>query len=299
MLEYGAQLEICSVDLEILTTQNPTASGSCPSESDTKCSPPWQHIPTPTLLPLGDLSIAPGFNDSQPRALRIAIFIATSCHSWHIEAMKFADLLESTAANPIFETGYLLAGDVDANDVRRQLVRWTNSGKIHQLRRGLYALAEPWAPTRPHPFVIANELVRGSYVSLQSALAYHGLIPEAVPVTTSVGPGSPNRWSTPWGDFEHRHLGAAYRRGYDRLEVRDDQHAFVARPEKALLDLVHLTPGGDDERYLRELRLQNLDRLDLDTLLDLAEALGKPKLRRAARRITEIAEEESERFESL
>jgi hypothetical protein len=42
------------------------------------------------------------------------------------------------------------------------------------------------------------------------------------------------------------------------------QKAFVATPEKALLDLVHLQPGGDAPDYLRELRLQNLDRLDVD-----------------------------------
>ena len=39
-----------------------------------------------------------------------------------------------------------------------------------------------------------------------------------------------------------------------------------ATPEKALLDLVHLTPGADSPAYLRELRLQNLERLDLGEL---------------------------------
>lgn len=57
--------------------------------------------------------------------------------------MKFERLL-SLRDQPIFETVILLAGDVDVNDVRRQLSRWERSGRIRQLRRGLYTLAPPY-----------------------------------------------------------------------------------------------------------------------------------------------------------
>lgn len=55
-----------------------------------------------------------------------------------------------------------------------------------QLRRGLYALAPPWRKRSPHPFLTANRLVPGSYVSGPSALAFAGAIPEYVPEVTSV-----------------------------------------------------------------------------------------------------------------
>ena len=42
-------------------------------------------------------------------------------------------------------------------------------------------------------------------------------------------------------------------------EVSPGQRASIATPEKALLDLVYLHPGGDNPAYLRELRLQNLE----------------------------------------
>ena len=42
------------------------------------------------------------------------------------------------------------------------------------------------------------------------------------------------------------------------------QQAFVATPEKALLDLVYLAPEGDTPTYLQELRLQNMAQLDPD-----------------------------------
>jgi hypothetical protein len=69
--------------------------------------------------------------------------------------------------------------------------------------------------------------------------------------------------------------------GYRQTEVVRGQHAFVALPEKALLDLVYLTPGGDRVEYLRELRLQNLASLQTDVLADFVTRMRKPKLRRA------------------
>ncbi len=85
--------------------------------------------------------------------------------------MKFGELLAIVDHEPVFETGLLLSGDREPADARRQLSRWVARGWLYRLRRGLYALAPPHAKTRPHPFLIANQLVRGSYVSLQSALA--------------------------------------------------------------------------------------------------------------------------------
>ena len=72
--------------------------------------------------------------------------------------MKFAQLLAIVADEPVFETGLLLAGSVNPSDMRRQLVRWTQAGRLHQLRRGLYALAPPYRQIAPHPFHVANRL---------------------------------------------------------------------------------------------------------------------------------------------
>lgn len=77
--------------------------------------------------------------------------------------------------------------------------------------------------------------------------------------------------------------------GYREADLGNDQSAFVARPEKALLDLVHQRPGGDRQEYLRELRL-NLEVPDLDALDDAARAHGAPKLQRAARVVRRLAE---------
>lgn len=213
--------------------------------------------------------------------------------------MEFATLLEIVGQEPVFETGLLLAGDVDPDNVRRQLSRWTATGRLFQLRRGVYALAPPFQKVTPHPFLVANRLVRASYVSLQSALAYYGLIPEAVPVTTSVTTLRPARWDTPLGVYEYRHVKTDLFFGYQRVDLGNGQQAFVATPEKALLDLVHLQPGGDAPGYLQELRLQNLDRLDLDRLWSQAGQASSPKLHRTTDRIVELARSEAEEYETL
>jgi predicted transcriptional regulator of viral defense system len=212
--------------------------------------------------------------------------------------MDFERLLEIVGEEPIFETSLLLAGNVNPGVIRLQISRWTRSGRLYQLRRGLYAIAPPYQKIKPHPFVIANQLQRASYVSAQSALAYYGLIPDVVTTVISVTAGRPERLNTPLGVFEFRHVKPALFNGY-RLTDLGRQQALVATPEKALLDLVYLQPDGDTTSYLQELRLQNLDRLNLDQLQTLSEALKKPKLCRAVEEIADLSRREAEEYEVL
>lgn len=213
--------------------------------------------------------------------------------------MEFKRLLQIVGDEPVFETGLLLTGAVNPSHVRRQLSRWARSGQIYRLRRGLYALAPPYQKVKPHPFLIANRMSRGSYVSLQSALAYYGLIPEYVPLVTSVTTARPGRWETPLGVFEFRHLKANLFFGYRQRDLGSGQTAFIAAPEKALLDLVYLTPGGDTPAFLRELRLQNLERLDLTILRQMAGRFDRPKTARAAEQVITLAHLEAEEYETV
>jgi predicted transcriptional regulator of viral defense system len=213
--------------------------------------------------------------------------------------MEFKRLLEIIGNEPLFETSLLFAGNVNPQDIRHQLSRWTASGKIYQLRRGLYTLAPPFQKVIPHPFLIANRLVPGSYISLQSALAYYGLIPENVPITTSVTTSRPGNYSTLLGQYHFRHVQTDWFRAYKQVDLGNNQKAFVAIPEKALLDLIYLEAGSDSIAYLSELRLQAMDQLDLQRLLQLAGKENKSKLNRAVEGIRQIIDEEKTGFESL
>ena len=213
--------------------------------------------------------------------------------------MKFDDLLSIVGDEPVFETGLLLAGDISAAYLRRQLTEWVNVGKLNQLRRGLYALAAPYQRTPPHPFLVANRLSPGSYVSLQASLAYDHLIPEHEAAVTSVTGRRPGTWDTPYGCFHYRRVQPDLLFGYEIRPLGDGQSAFVATPAKALLDLVYLQPGGDSLEFLEGLRLQNLDQLDTTLLLRLAQESGRPKLQRAAKQIVGLARRESEEYQPL
>jgi len=213
--------------------------------------------------------------------------------------MDFNSIQEIAGREPVFETGLLLAGRVDPANVRRQLSRLVASGRLIQLRRGLYALAPPFQKVRPHPFLIANRMVRASYVSRQSALEYYGLIPEHVPVVTSATTSRPWRRETPLGTFEYRHIKPDFFHGYRTVELTEGQAALVATPEKALLDLLYLQPASDSLEYLAELRLESLEGLDLNELRRLAESSGNAKLRRGTGLIEEMARDETGEYESL
>jgi hypothetical protein len=212
--------------------------------------------------------------------------------------MEFDALLAKVKDLPLFSSNLLQVGDTLPAQVQKQLSRWVKSGKILQLRRGLYTLAEPYRKAAPHPFTIANQLLTPSYISLQSALAYYGMIPEAVPSVTSVTSRKRTQtFSTPLGHFSYRSLQPDLFSGFRLLDMSPTQRAFLARPEKALFDLIYLTPKGERLAFLKSLRLQNMDLLDLEWMQAFAAEIGKPKLARAVDNLAEMAP--GERYQNL
>lgn len=204
--------------------------------------------------------------------------------------MKYVDLLEKVSNLPFFTVRFLSAGG-NLAQVRLQVSRWVNDGKIIRIHKGLYTLAEPYRKADCQPFCVANTLKQASYVSLHSALSWYGMIPEFVPTVTSITTGRPQTMETPIGRFEFRHISTKYFWGYQQTELTSGQNAFVARPEKALLDLVYLAPGGDDIAFLQELRLQNFEQINRVVLDAFVERFQSPKLRRAQKAIEAILNE--------
>jgi len=212
--------------------------------------------------------------------------------------MEFEKLLKILRDEPVFESSLLFAGDVQPKYIRLQLDRWVKAGKIHQLRRGVYMLAAPYQKQKPHPFLVANILQKPSYISLQSALSFYGMIPDIVNETTSVTTVRNERLNTPLGVFEYRYINKKFFGGY-RLNDLGEQQTFIATPEKAILDLIYLQPGGDDPTFISELRLQNLENLNIEELRRQGNLFGKPKIDRAIQLIEMLVYEEDKEFEEL
>jgi hypothetical protein len=106
----------------------------------------------------------------------------------------------------------------------------------------------------------------------------------------------PSQWD---GGFHFQHIAPHFYFGYQLVTISSQQRAFIAKPEKALLDLIHLTHHSDSPKYLSQLRLQNLEKLDLNRLHEFAERARKPKWKRADRYVTELAKQEESEYEKL
>lgn len=215
--------------------------------------------------------------------------------------MRFSELLDVVGGMPVFLSSLLRTGDVDAVDLASQLSRWVSAGKLISLRRGVYALPSTYAGRAPHPFEVANLLQRPSYVSLESALSFHGYLPEVVFVTTSVTTGRGGAFATPLGSYDYRHVSTALFWGYrtERVSGVPGIEALVAVPEKALLDLLYLRTGSDAPAFLRQLRLERLEQLDMDVLITMARRIGKPRLMRAVDAVRELARSDAEGWDEL
>ncbi len=204
--------------------------------------------------------------------------------------MKFVSLLEKVSDLPVFTVRFLAAGE-NLAQIRLQINRWVKDGKIIRLHKGLYTLAEPYRKVTSEPFSIANSLKQASYVSLHSALSRYAMIPEFVPAVTSITTGRPQTIETPLGRFEFRHVSKKYFWGYRQVELKFGQTAFIAYPEKALLDLIYLTGGGEKIEFIEELRLQNFEQIDRAVLHEFVERFQSPKLNRALDNIEKILDE--------
>jgi len=142
---------------------------------------------------------------------------------------------------------------------RDKITDMLRQGIIIRVKKGLYVFGDKY---RRYPYskeLLANLVYGPSYVSLDYALAYYGLIPEGVEALTSVTPNRPRRFSTPVGLFIYRQIPArAYEEGMVRVEGAHNQAFLIASPEKALADKLVSVRGapiasiGEMGRFLEE-----------------------------------------------
>lgn len=127
------------------------------------------------------------------------------------------------------------------NDKISELIK---SGELISLKKGLYIPGIKTDLTGPETFLIANHLWGPSYVSLESAMSYWGLIPERVYEIKSITMKLSKKFKTPKGRFSYRFMPSPYYSfGIRSIELSPGQVALVALPEKALCDKIIATTG--------------------------------------------------------
>jgi hypothetical protein len=133
------------------------------------------------------------------------------------------------------------------------------SNAIIRVKKGLYVFGPDYSRGPFSRELLANLIYGPSYVSLDYALSYYGLIPERVETVTSVTCGKNRAYSTPVGHFTYWSVPLdTYRIGIDIIELDARRSFLMATPEKALADKVchnrgsDISESGDFEAYLLE-----------------------------------------------
>jgi hypothetical protein len=167
----------------------------------------------------------------------------------------------------------------------KKIAQLCSQGLLVRVRRGLYVVSDQITGARPSGYLLANHLYGPSYVSLETALEFHGLIPEAVYSYESVTLGHPKEYETPYGTFRYHHVpGEYYSVGIRMAEAGRGQCFLIASPEKALCDHIVATKRlqirskSSMRSYLRDfLRIDEDELFKLDSALIHQCSLAGPK----------------------
>lgn len=151
--------------------------------------------------------------------------------------MKFSDL--ESRIKPLWIFNLNDVRKINPGFHRQQFSYWQNKGYIRSLAGGYYALADR-SIDEAFLFMMANQLYEPSYVSLESALAFHQVIPESVMGVTSITSRKTRHFDSPWGVFSYRTIKPGYLFGYQVTETSDGKKYRIARMEKAILDTLYL-----------------------------------------------------------
>jgi predicted transcriptional regulator of viral defense system len=198
-------------------------------------------------------------------------------------------------AHEVFDYQALVAALSRYSKPRDKITKLLSNGTIVRIKKGLYCFGEALRKEPISREYVANLIYGPSYVSLEYALHYHGLIPERVEVVTSVATRRSRQFTTPLGVFTYRSLRRSRYATGAILESEGKTAFLIAAPEKALADKVWADKrfsGGrlaDFGSYLLEdLRIdeQALSLLSATRLEAAREAYGSAKIDRLVRYLT-------------
>lgn len=193
--------------------------------------------------------------------------------------MNYFEFKKKIQELPLFETKELrlVLGDGFTGSMLNNLKNWVNKGHLIMLRRGLYAIADEVEEV--DSLSLATKLYHPSYVSLEKALNFYGIIPEAVFTVTSVTTRKTKEFVTQRGNFSYQKIKKEAFGGYETK--RSGKISFnMALPEKALVDFLYLKRNilnGELEQF-RGYRFNEEFPFDAQKLLDFAQVFQNNKV---------------------
>lgn len=154
--------------------------------------------------------------------------------------------LDQLAQFGIIPIGFNALADVfhDYQSPQNKIAALERAGSLTRLKKGAYLVSRKIHGQVFSRELVANHLYGPSYVSLESALAHYGLIPERVHVVRSLTTKRARKFTTPLGDFEYVTAPADYYAIGIRQQIVEKQYAYlIASPEKAVCDMIVATRG--------------------------------------------------------
>ena len=139
--------------------------------------------------------------------------------------------------------------------------------KIIRVKKGLYVFGPELAREPYSKETLANLIYGPSYISLEYALSFYGLIPERVETVTSVTNKRNKFFKTPIGVFSYRYINPSiYAYGITLYEMDKYHSILMATKEKALSDMLYFTDKMTEQVQLENYLIENL-RLELEDLI--------------------------------
>lgn len=164
--------------------------------------------------------------------------------------MKFIQFKDALKEFTIFSLNDIKL--IDPHFHRRRLIEWQEKDYIKKIAKGRYIFSDLTVDENVM-FEIANRLYNPSYVSLESALSYYQIIPEAVYGITSVSTRRTYSFMTPFGKFHYRTIKPFFFFGY-QIVTFNSKVFKMADMEKAVLDFFYLHPELKYESDINSLR---------------------------------------------
>ncbi len=126
---------------------------------------------------------------------------------------------------------------------RNKIARLEQEGEIIRVKRGMYVVSPNVSKQLLSIELIANHIYGPSYVSKESALRYHGLIPEQVYTVTSMTTNRSKKFENAIGNFDYITVEWKYYSiGVIQQTIEKSYTFLIASPEKALCDMITVTP---------------------------------------------------------
>ncbi|MBL7159769.1 hypothetical protein ISS85_04790 [Candidatus Microgenomates bacterium] len=123
------------------------------------------------------------------------------------------------------------------HSIKIQLSRFAKKGLIKQIKRELYCFDEK----KIDELVLAGLLYQPSYISLESALNYYGIIPDIPQAITLVSLTNSKKIKNDFGSFYYSKIKKELFFGFTKISPPNLKEIIrIAKKEKALLDYFYI-----------------------------------------------------------